>query len=150
MPNFETFTKRMVPLVKSPSVTIQRRGTMSMNKAAHVALGAPEAVELLFDPSERIVGFRGIDKSAGHAYLLRSTPGDSSYILSGIAFINYYMIDISESKRYDAKFEDGVLFIDLKVDGQIVSINRKSRAEPSEDSEPFSDETASQMGSATG
>lgn len=145
MPKFETFTKRMVPLVKAPSVTIQKRGTISMNKAAHVALGAPDAVELLFDPTDRIVGFRGIDKSAGHAYLLRSTPGDSSYILSGIAFIHYYKIDISESKRYDAQVEDGVLFIDLNDGGQVVTINRKPK-----DSAPDDEPTETQDQTATG
>ena len=45
---FETFTRRMVPLVKKPTVTIQKRGTLSFNKAAQVALGEPEAVELLY------------------------------------------------------------------------------------------------------
>ena len=56
MADFEVFTRRMVPLVKQPTATLQKRGTMSLNKAAHVALGSPDAVELLYDRAEQIIG----------------------------------------------------------------------------------------------
>ena len=32
---FEVFDKRMTPLAKAPSVTIQRRGVISLNRVAH-------------------------------------------------------------------------------------------------------------------
>ena len=67
MATFEVFKKRMVPLVKQPYVTIQKRGTMSFNKSAHMALGEPETVELLYDPNERIIGVRAIDPDVEHA-----------------------------------------------------------------------------------
>ena len=124
MPNFQTFTKRLVPLVKKPAVTIQKRGTISMNKAAHAALGEPPAVELLYDPEEKVVGFRGIDPSESHAYPLRTTPGETSFILSGRAFTKYFQIATEVSTRYDAALDGDVLCVDLKHDGQVVTSNR--------------------------
>jgi len=35
-----------------------RKGTFTLNKAAYLALGQPEAVQLLYDRDERVIGFR--------------------------------------------------------------------------------------------
>jgi hypothetical protein len=129
VPNFETFTRRMVPLAKAPYVTIQKRGTMSFNAAAHAALNSPEAIELLYDPEERIIGVRGVDSSAEHAYPLRIMPGkhQSGFIVSGTAFTKYYGIPTDVSKRYPAKMDGDVLCIDLKQPGTEVTSNRNGR-----------------------
>ncbi|MEV7970047.1 hypothetical protein AB0O34_29290 [Sphaerisporangium sp. NPDC088356] len=128
MPNFETFTKRLVPLVRQPFVTIQKRGTMSMNAAAFAELGEPEAVELLYDPAERIIGFRPVEKESEHAYPLRPQAGKSvgPYIVSGTAFTKYYNIDTSVSRRWTSYIDDGILCIDLKQSGTVVTSNRSS------------------------
>lgn len=125
MAKFETFKKRMVPLKKAPYVTIQKRGTMSFNAAAHAALGNPEAVELLYDRDERIIGVRSVDPGVEHAYPLRSpSKRDMSFILSGTAFTKYYEIDTSVSTRYPAYMDGDVLCIDLKQEGTVVTSNR--------------------------
>ncbi len=130
MPNFETFTKRMTPLVKQPYVTIQKRGTISLNASAHAALGSPEAIELLYDSGEQIVGFRGVPKTAEHAYPLRAQAGKSvgPYIVSGTAFVRYYGIETTVSRRFVATMQDDVLCIDLKLEGTIVTSNRSQEA----------------------
>lgn len=119
----------MIPLVKQPAVTIQRRGNMSINRAAYVAMGEPEAVELLFDPTERIVGLRGISKEEEHAYPIRPQGGnqDGTYLVAGTAFAKYYGIDTSVSTRRPAVMQDGVLCIDLKEAGTVVTSNRGQR-----------------------
>lgn len=128
MPNFETFTKRMAPLAKKPYVTIQKRGTISLNAAAHAALGEPEAVELLYDRDERIVGLRAVSREAEHAYALRPQAGKSvgPYIVSGTAFAKYYKIDTSVSRRWVAQLEGDILCIDLKEAGTEVTSNRSA------------------------
>lgn len=146
MPNFETFTKRLIPLVKQPSLTIQKRGTMSINKAAHVALGEPEAVELLYDADEKIIGIRGVDREVGHAYPLRGTPNDSSYVLSGRAFTAYYGIPTVESTRFEAAMIDDVLCVDLNQSGQVVTSNRRSKREDSGESDPADTESGAAVG----
>ncbi|MFC3297821.1 hypothetical protein ACFOD2_16695 [Clavibacter michiganensis subsp. insidiosus] len=39
-------------------MTIQKRGLMSINRAAYEAIGKPEGVELLWDPERKLIGFR--------------------------------------------------------------------------------------------
>jgi hypothetical protein len=130
VPNFETFTKRMTPLVKQPYVTIQKRGTISLNASAHAALGSPEAIELLYDAQEKIIGFRGVAKTAEHAYPVRAQAGKSvgPYIVSGTAFVRYYGIDTTVSRRFVGALEGNVLCIDLKLEGTVVTSNRSQEA----------------------
>lgn len=128
MPNFETFTRRMVPLANDPTVTIQRRGTLSLNKSAQAALGDPDAVELLFDPEEKIIGLRPIDPRAPHAYPVRAQKQDfGPYLIAGMAFTKYYSIDTEASVRRIAYMDGDVLCIDLKSTGTIVTSNRSGR-----------------------
>lgn len=128
---FEVFNKRFAPLAKAPSVTIQKRGLMSLNRAAYALLGEPKAVELLFDKDERIIGLRPIDDAAAHAYPLRpqSSKSDSGpLILAGTAFTQYYNIDTTVSRRWIPTLRDGVLCIDLKQEGVVVTSNRNRAA----------------------
>lgn len=130
MAEFETFTRRMIPLVKTPSVTIQKRGMMSFNKAAHVALGSPKAVELLFDKTRKIIGIRPVDPEVDHAYPVRSQTNkdDGPYMVSGAAFTKYYGIATDEARRWNADLEDGILCIDLRHPGKVVTSNRSGSA----------------------
>lgn len=128
MLNFEVFAKRMVPLTKQPYVTIQRRGTISLNAAARAALGSPDAVELLFDDAERVIGIRGAAADSGHAFPLRAQGGKQSgpYLISGHAFTVYYGIDTSASRRWPGELIDDILCVDLKEPGVEVTSNRSA------------------------
>lgn len=125
---FEVFTKRMVPLIQQPYVTLQKRGTISMNRSAYHALGGPEAVELLYDHEASIVGFRAVEPTVEHAYALRAMGArkedSGTFMLSGTAFFKYYKIDTSEARRYPATMTDGVLCLDLSQEGTVVTSNR--------------------------
>jgi hypothetical protein len=115
---FETFTKRMVPLGKHPYVTIQKRGLLSFNKAAHAALGEPDAVELLFNRAERVIAMRGVGDDTPHAFKLRHIGGrkedPSTFMIGATAFTTHYGIPTEVSIRRPATEQDGVLLIDLK------------------------------------
>jgi hypothetical protein len=130
VPDFEVFTRRMIPLVKGPTVTLQKRGTMSFNKAAHVAMGSPEAVELLYDRTSQIIGIRPVAPEVDHAYPMRpqANKEDGPYIVSGSAFTKYYGIDTTEARRWSVVIEDGVLLIDLNAPGVVVTSNRNGSA----------------------
>jgi hypothetical protein len=121
MPSFEVFTRRATPIVTQPIATIQKRGSISFNEAAFQAIAAPEAVELLFDRSARIVGLRGVDPSAAHAYPVRKQPNSKSFIVAGQAFTQYYGIDTSIARRYPAGVEEKTLVVDLKEEGLVVT-----------------------------
>ena len=125
---FEVFTKRMVPLVQQPYVTLQKRGTISMNRSAYHALGEPAAVELLYDREASVVGFRAVEPTVEHAYALRAMGArkedSGTFMLSGTAFFKYYEIDTSEARRYPATMNEGVLCLDLSQEGTVVTSNR--------------------------
>ncbi|TQM01618.1 hypothetical protein [Pseudonocardia kunmingensis] len=124
---FEVFTKRMVPLANQPYVTVQKRGTISMNKSAHALLGDPGAVELLYDATAKVMGFRAVAETVEHAYAIRAMGGkaaSSTFMVSGRAFFRYYGIDTDEARRYPATIEDGVLCVDLSQPGTVVTSNR--------------------------
>lgn len=135
VPNFETFTKRMVPLTKAPTVTVQKnKGIMSLNKAAHVALGEPSAVELMYDQADEIIGIRGVSEEVPHAYPVRSVGKEATtFVVAGTAFTKYYGINTDESRRYAAEIQDGVLCVNLRGDSVVVSNTRRSRGSGAED-----------------
>lgn len=147
MPQFETFTKRMSPRVREPYVTVQKKGTMSINRASFELMGEPDAVELLFDPSERVMGMRKVDPTAPHAYPLRSSGAkQTSFLLSGMAFAKYYGIDTTVARRYVAVFADEVLQVDLNGEFTEVISNRakaSARRDEALAPSPVSDETSS-------
>ena len=113
MPNWERFTKRGMPVAGQPFVTIQRKGLISLNRTAHDMLGKPEAVELLYDRDEKIIGLRRVDPSETFAYPVR-TQASSNFLIAGTAFTSYYGIDVSVARRYRAAMMDDVLAVDLK------------------------------------
>lgn len=126
MPNFESFNRRMVPLKSVPHVTIQKRGTLSLNRSAYVALESPDAVELLYDRDERVIGLRPVpasDKDASH--VRASAPSDRGpWVVSAMAFTKFYDIDTSTTMRWEAYLDDGVLCVDLRTEGVPVTSNR--------------------------
>jgi hypothetical protein len=135
---FEVFDKRMAPLAKAPSVTIQKRGIFSINKAAHKLVGEPETVELLFDKDAEIIAMRPSNES--HAYAIRpqSARDTGQVILSATAFTQYFDIDTVVSRRFKPYVEDGMLCIDLKGASVEVVGNRSKR---DGDEEPDGEQT---------
>lgn len=132
---FEVFDKRMAPLAKAPSVTIQKRGIFSINKAAHKLIGEADTVELLFDKEEQIIALRPSEDA--HAYTVRSQSARDTgqVVLSATAFTQYYGIDTSQSRRWTPYAADGMLCIDLKSHSAVVKGNR---AKPEEADDPES------------
>lgn len=126
---FEVFDKRKSPLAKAPSVTIMKRGTVSMTRAAHALLENAETVELLFDRDRNVIGMRPAAEDSPHAYVLRSqspTKQTGPLILSGTAFTQFYGIDTTTSRRFTPHMEDGILVIDLNGPSVEIVGNRSS------------------------
>jgi hypothetical protein len=127
---FEVFNKRLAPLSKTPSVTIQKRGLMSLNRAAYALLGEPKAVELLYDREERVIGLRPVSEDVPHAYPLRAQSSKQQagpLMLAGTAFTQHYDIDTSVSRRWVPRMRGEVLCIDLKQEGVEATSNRGRR-----------------------
>lgn len=138
---FEVFDKRQSPLAKAPTITIQRRGLMSMNRAAFNLIGAPSTVELLYDRDAHVVGIRPASEDVPHAYSVRF-QGDKEtgpVVIAGTAFCQFYDIDTETSRRWTPSVSGGILCIDLTQPGTTVVGNRalaatrRSEAESAED-----------------
>ena len=129
---FEVFDKRMTPLAKAPSVTIQKRGVISLNKAAHDLIGNAETVELLYDRDRNVVALRPADDSSPHAYAVRSGSknGPGQAIISATAFTQHYGIDTTATRRWKPFTEDGMLCVDLTVEGTVITGNRTKTPQP--------------------
>ncbi len=84
-------------LKRDPWVTIQKRGTLSLNRAAYVMLGSPGAVELLYDTEDQIVGLRECDPRDRDAVHFRSPTGKDSgpIVLSAMAYLRFHEISVS-------------------------------------------------------
>lgn len=133
---FEVFDKRMAPLAKAPSVTIQKRGIFSINKAAHKLIGEPETLELLYDRDEQVIALRS--SSAAHAYKLRpqSARDTGQVVLAATAFTLYFDIDTTVSRRWTPYEKDEMLCIDLKGKSVEIHGNRTKRASEASSEEP--------------
>lgn len=119
---FEVFDKRSAVMVKSPMVTIQKNGLFSLNKAAYAAMENPEAVELLYDPESRLIGFRPTSPEGMRAFPVRSQGKNANTLMvAGQAFTKHYDIDTSVARRYAVEMRDGMLVLDLNSDSVVVT-----------------------------
>jgi hypothetical protein len=114
MPDFEVFMGRASPILRDAALTIYPRGLVSLNRAGCKALGEPEAVELLFDRTERLIGLRGVSAQVPHAYPLRTQAASSSVLVSGRAFARHFGISTDVARRYPAKMIGDVLAAHVK------------------------------------
>jgi hypothetical protein len=129
MGDFESFSREMLSLKADPQVTIQKRGAISLNRPAYLVLGSPDAVELLYDRKDRVVGLRPIDPRADNAYRVRRASPSASgpWVISAMAFTKFYDIDTARSLRWPARLNGDVLCVDLSAVGTRVSSNRAAK-----------------------
>ncbi len=114
---FETFTRQR-RVGRQPFVTIQKKGVISINRAAFDALDSPESVELLYDRDASLVALRKVDSSVDHGYQVRApVQGHATWVISGAAFVSYYEIDTSTSVRRPAHMDGDLLVVNLNEPG---------------------------------
>jgi hypothetical protein len=125
---FEVFEKNSAPIPTVPAVTIQRRGLISLNRAAFEQFGRPEAVELLWDSDRKVIGLRPTNPENPNAYPARPQSAKSNrgpVLIAGNLFTRYIGLDTSEARRWVPTLEEGILCIDLSEPGQKVTSNRR-------------------------
>lgn len=117
MPKWRTLDRRARPTPGRPTVGIQaNKGNLSLNREAFEALGSPEAVEILYDPEEQLIGLKPTQPNARN-YALHKQGVSNTWLVPGKALAQAMELDTSIARRYDVTIEDGVLVIDLKHDG---------------------------------
>ena len=117
-----------MPSTAEPAVTIQKRGSMSLNSAAYEALDSPEQVELLYDRENKLLGMQKAPDGSSDAYLVRAVgQNGATHVVSGKAFLTYYGIPRDVARRWIAEKQDDMLIVDLKQLGTEVT-GHSSRA----------------------
>lgn len=113
---FEKFRRAKVTAGDTPIVAIHQRGIFAMNQAAFEALGSPQAVDLLFDRDEEVVGLKAAQRNDPDSYVVRQHT-KYSYQVEGRSFLTYYELPKAVTgRRYSAKMVAGILEIDLRQD----------------------------------
>lgn len=111
---FETFEKQRQPPTTEPAVTLQKKGSFALNASAFDVLGKPEAVELLYDRDERLIGLRPALSENPNSYPVRPVkPGSRSYIVAGTAFAKHYGIELGHARRWIGRIRSGMLVLDM-------------------------------------
>lgn len=104
-------------------VTIQKGGHFSLNRAAYEILGTPEAVELLYDRENELIGFQPASPKSPRAYPVKTLGTNATgRLIAGRAFCKYYDIDATVARRFEVEMHDGgILVIDLKSESNVVT-----------------------------
>ena len=83
------------------------------------------------------MALRPADDSSPHAYGVRtgSKRGPGQAIVSATAFTQHYGIDTTATRRWKPFVEDGMLCVDLTVEGVVITGNRTKVATVAEPEE---------------
>jgi hypothetical protein len=145
MEGFEVFEKYHSRSVKELYVTIQKRGTISLNRASYRAMGSPKYAELLFNRSKRLIGIRPANTASGRTVPVRRQGHSESYLIAGLTFTKEYDIDSSVARRFVATLDGNMLVIDLNSP----STDATGPRARSDDSEATQEDLFSQSGQDT-
>jgi len=137
MPKFILFDRRSRPMPLIPLVTVQREGKLiSMNQKAYQLLQSPAAVELNYDPDEKMIGIRAIKPTDERGFAIRKQGhNNSGYEVAAQAFTRHWKIDTSVARRYKAYMDGPFLIVDLKLEGTDVTgprFNMKKQDSPNQ------------------
>ena len=128
MPHFEEYQRkdsRVSRKLPGETVTVQRRGLLSFSAGALTALGSPAAVKFLIDREARMIGFRPCSLRDKNARPVRGRQ----HLVSAVTVLKHLGADLSVSRRYTLKVEDGLpAYIDLNEDAPVVTSNRRKAA----------------------
>lgn len=115
----ETVKRRSRAATSTPSVTIQRGGTLGLNEAAMVALGHPERVLVMVRRDPPILGIRPSDEDPD-AYAVQNN--NRGAIVNARTAVARLGIDYQDAaRRYAAEVVEGGLIVDLSKPGIVVS-----------------------------
>lgn len=121
---FEVFTGRFKPASnKFMRVTLNARGSFSLNHATYEALGSPKFVELLYDAASGAIGMRAADESNRHAYPVRTQRNAKSYLVGARAFYMHYGLNLEGLTVFnDPQVDEGILILE---NGQVLTQRAK-------------------------
>src|SRR5947209_6574280 len=86
---------------REPRVTLGKKGTFYLNGDAFEVLGAPGAVELLYDGNRRIIGLKPTDPRKRNAFVVKQHGTGSYKRISAAAFCQHFRLRIDATYLFD-------------------------------------------------
>jgi hypothetical protein len=109
-------------------VSIQKRGVIVINRAAHELLKRPDWVTLWCeDENHSKMIIASSTKGAEGATPARKQGNSSSRYVAGMAFTTWYRIDVTVARNFTPVLEDGDLRIDLTQGKQAIGLSHRKR-----------------------
>jgi len=98
-------------------VTMNTSGVIALGRVAHEMLGAPRALLLLFDRTNRRIGLKPTATGIRNAYPVLVSNSAGGKKINAFRLIREYRIDLPQTVRfYDAEIDDdGILRLDLRT-----------------------------------
>jgi hypothetical protein len=119
---------------KLPRVAAQVRGSLSLNQAAYDGLGAPPAVEFLYNARDGAIALRGAALEVTHAAPIRKQANSQSYLVMAKSFLDDIGLDYATSAGVtvfdDVQIlaEQHALLLSTKHTHRVPARHRKPRA----------------------
>ena len=109
------------------AITINAKNILTFNKYARKILGDPEAVFLLFEKSESMIGLVPASLKDKDAFPMKPKGGGLNFTVHAAPFCRNFGIVIDKTERFDHPEMDdqGILRLDLKHTHDVS--NRKKR-----------------------
>lgn len=115
MPHLEVFTGKYTDRGRTrratpPSVTICADGRrIGVSRSAYEALGKPAAVELLFDATETVVGFRSVARGAPNSFVVLVSGRVAHYVICHTFLRHVGFGEPGVVRRFPAEMDGDVL-----------------------------------------
>ncbi len=101
MPEFVEFSRDdLVGRREPPLFAFRARGRLSFNETVYGALGEPEAVALLFDASEAIIGLPKVEPHYPNRYQVRKQERPTSYLIETQDFAAHHHLQTSQTREF--------------------------------------------------
>ncbi len=147
---WKKFDRRTASRTTQATITLQRRGTISLSgPAVELLMGTKDyldkiSVELLFDPDRKLVGICQADPDNPNPHLLRRQGTSDVYLVSGTLFCAHHKLDTSLARRYIAREHEGILGINLDGPHAVVGRKRKDEVQETKERDDEEDSAASE------
>ena len=116
---FETFKRSSRRSSEEPHVSVQKRGSISLNTAAYELLKGPHRappkkhprrkndsdifVELLFDKENQTIGLHYTMPDNPDSFIVRKPGKSNTYLVSAKGFLKHFNIRPTKTRRFVAK-----------------------------------------------
>ncbi|HEV8593089.1 MAG TPA: hypothetical protein VGQ55_13370 [Pyrinomonadaceae bacterium] len=98
-------------------ITINNKSDLTINRFTMKTLGNPEAVVLLFDKRESVIGLVSTNRRNADAFPVIPKNGGQNWVIHTAPFCRHFGIVIDRTERFDQPEIDneGILRLDLKT-----------------------------------